>query len=294
MLGISGNAGKNANAGQRPSQIRRCWRLHRNRALIIFSLAVILDCEFMKVDEVITVPADVEAIKDAMHEMFARADGLIEKYDLQPPVRTRLLDGHGNQLLSLEANWDENGNRLPTPEGKWPLAETQASGMFLMIEDSQGKTDGSQQEDYSRAGCPLPFWLSWHSLLPVLQRMSGVGNGSDRRLLDHLIELLQYKQLGAITFRAFQYVGLPDLGGVWSFWSTRLWFAGVANEAVDSCRSWWEASLYRWNHRTICTRGPPAPHWRLCRSLEYELRQTAMRSCLSNHFSLVVGITCGI
>lgn len=34
------------------------WRLHRKRALIIFSPPVILDWEFMKADEVITVPAD--------------------------------------------------------------------------------------------------------------------------------------------------------------------------------------------------------------------------------------------
>jgi len=95
----------------------------------------------MKVDEVITVPADPESIQDAIHEMFVRADGLVEKYDLQPPVRTRLLDGHGNQLLSLEVNWDENGNRLPTREGKWSLVEDQgAAGMFLVMEDSQGKT----------------------------------------------------------------------------------------------------------------------------------------------------------
>jgi hypothetical protein len=48
---------------------------------------------------------------------------------------------------------------------------------------------GSQQEDYSLAERPLPFWLSWHSLRPVLQRVPGVGNGTDRRLLDHLMAL---------------------------------------------------------------------------------------------------------
>jgi hypothetical protein len=103
---------------------------------------------------------------------------------------------------------------------------------------------GSRPADYSPTGQPLPFWLSWHLLLPVLQRLPGVHNPTDRRLLDHLMSLLEYKQLGAISFRAFQPLEVPELTGLRPFWSRRPWFGGIGGTGgseitVDSCRSWW-------------------------------------------------------
>ena len=97
----------------------------------------------MKVDEVITVPADVHAIHDALFEMADPSEKLCEKYNLQPPVSTRILDGHGNLIVTIQANWDKDGNRLPTakPEETPELwTRPMEPGMFWVLEDSQGKT----------------------------------------------------------------------------------------------------------------------------------------------------------
>ena len=95
----------------------------------------------MKPDEVIVVPCDVEAARDALDKVCVRAGELAEKHNLQPPVSACFIDGHGNQLAVLEVNWDENWNLLePTKEEEEPLRVPTAAPLFLVIKDSQGKT----------------------------------------------------------------------------------------------------------------------------------------------------------
>jgi hypothetical protein len=94
----------------------------------------------MKPDLVIVVPANLDPL-EMLHELTVAAETLIEKHMLQSPVSTRVLDGHGNQFLTLDVIWDENGNPV---ESKNPnqgfSALPQADGLFLLMEDSKGKT----------------------------------------------------------------------------------------------------------------------------------------------------------
>ena len=89
----------------------------------------------MPADEVITVPLDVEKIVEALTgKIGERADQLVEKYNLRPPIESRLLDGHGTQLLRLTVNWDEEGNVIEEGrEAEWDFAALwkPEPGLFL-------------------------------------------------------------------------------------------------------------------------------------------------------------------
>jgi hypothetical protein len=88
----------------------------------------------MKPDEVMIVrEVTMESIEAVLREMLARAGELIEKYDLQPPISSRITDGHGKVILALD--WDENMD--PIRPAQFSLPE--AAGFFCAIEDFQGK-----------------------------------------------------------------------------------------------------------------------------------------------------------
>jgi hypothetical protein len=94
------------------------------------------------VDDVLSLPIeglDPGDIEEAMKKMFERADLLVEKYNLQPPITARLLDGHGNQIFALEIEWDENGNSKSRQVGEFN-PNSEAPGMFLVLRDSRQKS----------------------------------------------------------------------------------------------------------------------------------------------------------
>jgi hypothetical protein len=91
----------------------------------------------MKPDVVIVVPPEMDPT-DMLREVTLAADELTEKHVLQPPIFTRFLDGHGNQFMEFDLNWDEDGHSAL--EGKGFTDVPQADGVFLVMKDSEGKT----------------------------------------------------------------------------------------------------------------------------------------------------------
>jgi len=91
-------------------------------------------------DEVIIVPLDEEKIRDGMSQLGECAQRLAEKHRFCPPVQLQLLDGHGNQLIMFEVNWDTDGNSI-AGEQKTEWGDLEAAtgpGLFIVVTDSNG------------------------------------------------------------------------------------------------------------------------------------------------------------